>query len=84
MTTIDAFKSVVNGLDLTTDAGQSLYAAMMSLAPGFKAVQDYQTKAAEEAAAAAKDLADAQKAQADAAAAAAKYLSGPADAGLGP
>ena len=42
-----SFKSVVDGLDLTTQAGQSLYAALMNLAPGFAAVEKYE-----------KDLAD--------------------------
>lgn len=65
VSTIDQFKAVVNGLDLTTGAGQSLYASLLSLAPGFKAVEDYQTKQAQAAADAASEMA---KAVADAAA----------------
>lgn len=42
--TIDKFKAVVGGLDLTTEAGRSTFAALMTLAPAFKAVEDYQAK----------------------------------------
>jgi hypothetical protein len=52
--TIDKFKAVVNGLDLTTEAGQNLYAALMALAPGFAAVEKYQSAQAQAAAALAK------------------------------
>ncbi|MBB6191202.1 hypothetical protein FHS51_001424 [Sphingobium wenxiniae] len=44
---IDSFKSVVNGLDLTTEAGRELYAALMALAPGFNAVEKYQAALAD-------------------------------------
>jgi len=44
---IASFKNVVDGLDLTTEAGQSLYAALMALAPGFNAVEKYQADLAD-------------------------------------
>lgn len=44
---IASFKNVVDGLDLTTEAGQSLYAALMALAPGFNAVEKYQAELAD-------------------------------------
>jgi len=47
---IDAFKGVVTGIDLTTDAGRGLYASMMALAPGFSAVEKYQAQQAQAAA----------------------------------
>lgn len=64
ITTIEQFKMVVLGLDLTTAAGRETYAAMLRLAPAFKKVADAQ---AEIAAALAKAQADlAAKAAADA------------------
>ncbi len=36
----DAFRAVVDGLDLTTDAGRSTYAVMLALAPEFAQVAD--------------------------------------------
>ncbi|MDD5479645.1 tape measure protein [Rhodoferax sp.] len=38
--TKDAFRSVVTGLDLTTDAGRNAYAVMLALAPEFATVAD--------------------------------------------
>ena len=37
-TTRDAFRSLVEGLDLTTEAGMKMYASLMNLAPGFVAL----------------------------------------------
>lgn len=42
--TIAEFKNVVNGLDLTTAAGQDMFAALMKVAPAFSAVEKYQEK----------------------------------------
>lgn len=42
--TIDEFKAVVDGLDLTTQAGRDLFAALMQVAPAFSAVEKYQDK----------------------------------------
>lgn len=44
--TIDEFKGVVAGIDLTTQAGRELFAAMMAVAPAFSAVEKYQDKMA--------------------------------------
>lgn len=44
VTTKDAFAQTVLGLDLTTTAGQEMYAALMAIAPAFNAVSDYTTK----------------------------------------
>lgn len=44
--TIDEFKGVVAGIDLTTEAGRELFAAMMAVAPAFSAVEKYQDKMA--------------------------------------
>lgn len=60
VTSIDAFKNVVTSLDMTTDAGQQLFASLMALAPGFKAVIDYQDKMAQQLAAQAKSYRDLQ------------------------
>lgn len=46
--TIDEFKGVVAGIDLTTQAGRELFAAMMAVAPAFAAVEKYQDKMAKE------------------------------------
>ncbi len=46
VTTIAQFKSVVDGLDLTTDAGRQMYAALMAVAQGFYAVDQYQSATA--------------------------------------
>lgn len=40
--TIDEFKHVVSGIDLTTTAGQELFAALMAVAPAFYQVEQYQ------------------------------------------
>ena len=40
VTTIEQFKGVVLGLDLTTAAGQETYSALMQVAPAFKKVAD--------------------------------------------
>lgn len=42
--TIDEFKAVVQSLDLTTESGQQLYAALMNLAPGFVRVYEEVSK----------------------------------------
>jgi hypothetical protein len=39
--TKDQFKQTVLGLDLTTEAGQSMYAQLLTIAPAFAKVQDY-------------------------------------------
>jgi hypothetical protein len=56
-TTIDAFKALVSSLDLTTDAGQATFAALMAIAPAFYQVQTAAQQAADAAAAAAAALA---------------------------
>lgn len=56
--TIAKFKGVVDGLDLTTDAGRELYAALMALAPGFSAVEAYQDTQAQAASDLARKRAD--------------------------
>lgn len=38
------FKDVVLGLDLTTEAGQEMYAQLLAIAPAFAKVQDYLSK----------------------------------------
>ncbi len=45
VTTIDQFKNIVLGLDLSTEAGASLYATLIGLAPQFKEVADYNSNA---------------------------------------
>jgi len=45
VSTIEQFKAVVLGLDLTTEAGRETYAAMLQLAPAFKKVADAQAEA---------------------------------------
>jgi hypothetical protein len=45
ITTTAQFKDAVLALDLTTEAGAKQYAAMMALAPQFKAVADYMAQA---------------------------------------
>lgn len=42
--TKDQFKNIVLGLDLTTEAGAQMYAALMALAPAFAKVIDFQTE----------------------------------------
>lgn len=54
--TIDAFKALVSGLDLTTDAGQAMFAALMAIAPAFYTVATAAQQAADAAAAAAAQL----------------------------
>lgn len=46
--TKDDFKNVVLGLDLTTEAGAKLYAALMDLAPAFAKVIDFQVEGSKE------------------------------------
>ena len=63
--TIEQFKGVVLGLDLTTLAGSQTYAALLQLAPAFKKVADAQAdivaaQAKAQADVAAKDAADAK------------------------
>ncbi len=41
--TIEQFKNLVRGLDLSTEAGAKEFAALMALAPAFKQVADYTT-----------------------------------------
>ena len=40
MTTKDQFKALVNGLDLSTESGAALFAALMNVAPAFAKVAD--------------------------------------------
>jgi tape measure domain-containing protein len=47
ITTIEQFKNTVLALDLTSDAGQETYAALLQLAPAFKMVADYQKELTE-------------------------------------
>jgi hypothetical protein len=49
----DTFKQLVLGLDLTTDAGQYMYAALLKVAPAFLKVSDYLTQGS-------KDISDAR------------------------
>jgi hypothetical protein len=44
VTTKDAFKQTVLGLDLTTEAGQQMYARLLTIAPAFAKVDDYLVK----------------------------------------
>jgi hypothetical protein len=44
ITTKDAFKQTVLGLDLTTEAGELMYAQLLTIAPAFAKVQDYLAK----------------------------------------
>ncbi|MFZ6655940.1 phage tail length tape measure family protein [Undibacterium sp. TJN19] len=44
VTTIEQFKNVVKGLDLSTEAGRQEYTALMQIAPAFKQVADYTTE----------------------------------------
>ncbi|MBZ9610811.1 tape measure protein [Rheinheimera maricola] len=57
----DGFRAIIDGIDLTTEAGQALYAALMALVPGldeyFKAMER-QTEAADKAAEAERKLAE--------------------------
>lgn len=39
-TSIEGFRSLVDGIDITTEAGQKLYGALMALAPAFKSSLD--------------------------------------------
>lgn len=65
--TIDEFKALVNGLDLTTQAGRDLFAALMAVAPAFNTVEKYQAAQAKADADAAAAQAKADTAQVDAA-----------------
>jgi hypothetical protein len=58
VTTIDQFKAVVNGIDLTSTAGQELFAALMSVAPAFHEVATAAEEAADVAAKAAAKAAE--------------------------
>lgn len=70
---VDAFKALVGGIDLTTEAGQKLYGQVLALAPEFADMMGAVTSVQEEAAKAAKDAADAvAKAEQEAADAAQK------------
>lgn len=51
--TIEKFKLAVLGADQATDAGRELYAQLLTIAPDFKAVMDYQDKLAQATSAAA-------------------------------
>lgn len=57
VTTIAAFNKVVQGLNLTTTAGQEMYASLMQLAPAFYQMIQLQDQAAQQAAALAKQKA---------------------------
>lgn len=47
VSTTEQFKKLVQGLDLSTDAGAKEYAALMALAPAFKQVADYNDQLAQ-------------------------------------
>jgi TP901 family phage tail tape measure protein len=57
VTTIDDFKKLVRGLDLTDPAAQQLYGSLIDIAPAFKDAADYALKLADNT----KALADSQK-----------------------
>ncbi len=74
VTTKEAFKQVVQGLDLSSAAGAEMYAALLAVAPAFVKVSDYATdmiadtaKALQEAATAAQAAADKASQNVDAA-----------------
>lgn len=58
----EGFKAVIDGLDLTTDAGQKLFAELMKLVPGL----DQYLSGVEALTAASKEAAEAEKAKAEA------------------
>lgn len=66
---VEAFKTLVKGIDVTTASGQKLYGQVLALAPEFMELQDALQDAKDEAAATADSI---TKANEDAAAAAAK------------
>lgn len=57
-TTREQFRSLVEAQDLSTDAGQEMFAALIQLAPAFATVTDAIGKAADDAAAEAQRIAD--------------------------
>jgi hypothetical protein len=57
-TTKEQFRDLVEAQDLNTEAGQKMFAALLQIAPAFASVGDAAQKAADDAAAAAKQLAD--------------------------
>jgi len=59
--TIDDYKKLVQGIDLSTDSGRAMYAALMLLAPTFKQVADYSNSSANSATALAEALATTNK-----------------------
>lgn len=59
--TIDAFKALVNAQDLTTEAGQATFAALMAVAPAFYELETAAQQAAAAAKAAAEQLAKQRK-----------------------
>lgn len=58
ISTKEQFKQAVLGLDVTTEAGAELYAALIALAPAFAKVSDYMEEAADTAAEVARRNAD--------------------------
>ena len=63
VTSKDAFKELVLGLDLTTQSGAEMFAALLTLGPAFAKVADFATEAAAELASAAAELARAAAAE---------------------
>ena len=61
VTTIEDYKKLVQGIDLSTESGRAMYAALMLLAPTFKQVADYSGSAADSATALAEALANTNK-----------------------
>ena len=53
---MEAFKGLVEGLDLTTEAGRAMWEALMEVAPAFASVANAATQAAADAAAAAASM----------------------------
>jgi phage-related minor tail protein len=64
--TKDQFAQLVLGLDLTTDAGRQMYAAMLAVAPAFAKVMDYITGGSKDVTDATDALTKAYQAEADA------------------
>lgn len=64
---IQAYKDLINSIDITSDSGQKLYGAIIALAPEFTDLQDAIQKVKDEAQAAADEAAKLAKEQADAA-----------------
>lgn len=61
VSTIEDYKKLVQGIDLSTESGRAMYAALMLLAPTFKQVADYSGSSANSATALAEALANTNK-----------------------